>query len=181
MKLSKNRNVKIISRPCWCPHQHAHTGPALRALPPRSPSARVGVLTNTLTQGTQLHPSRRSSRGTKRSHGMSAFTRAPRKKHLAQSRSPLSSSALTFPARVGVLTNTLAQGTQHNPSRSSSRGTKRSHGMSAFTREPRKKHLAQSRAPLPSSALTFRPCWCPHQHAHAAQVTPMLTQIILNK
>ena len=122
MKLSKNRNVKIISRPCWCPHQHAHTGPALRALPPRSPSARVGVLTNTLTQGTQLHPSRRSSRGTKRSHG-----------------------------------------------------------MSAFTREPRKKHLAQSRAPLPSSALTFRPCWCPHQHAHAAQVTPMLTQIILNK
>ena len=43
MKLSKNRNVKIISRPCWCPHQHAHTGPALRALPPRSPSPPVLV------------------------------------------------------------------------------------------------------------------------------------------
>ena len=90
MKLSKNRNVKIISRPCWCPHQHAHAGhatqslpqfiarneaisrnesllagishrAALHSLPTLSPSARVGVLTNTLAQGTQLHLSRRSS------------------------------------------------------------------------------------------------------------------------
>ena len=33
MKLSKNRNVKIISRPCWCPHQHAHAGHATQSLP----------------------------------------------------------------------------------------------------------------------------------------------------
>ena len=77
----------------------------------------------------------RSSRGTKRSHGMSAFTRAPRKKHLAQSRSPLTSSALIFPARVGVLTNTLTQGTQLHPFRRSSRGTKRSYRMSAGYKE----------------------------------------------
>ena len=99
-----------LSRPCWCPHQHAHAGHATPSLPQ--------VIAR--NEAISLNESRLTG---------------IRQKHIAQNRSPLSSSALTFPARVGVLTNTLTQGTQLHPFRRSSRGTKRSYRMSAGYKE----------------------------------------------
>ena len=125
-------------RPCWCPHQHAHSGHATQSL------SQFIARNEAISRSECLHA-------------------APRKK--APRTEPRSAPCLR--AHLPPVLVSSPTRSRSTPSRRSSRGTKRSHGMSAFTRAPRKKHLAQSRSPLPSSALTFRPCWCPHQHARA--------------